>query len=99
MLWHMLRGMDQHDLKRRRASRSQPRRREFPVGSFVVRGRADIVEEVIAYVGECVRLNALYLGKNISTEIVIDLPLVARAATPADHEQAKRYALRWKEEK
>jgi hypothetical protein len=81
----------------RRRSVPPPRRREFPVGSFVVRGRADIVEEVIAYEGERVRLNALYLGKKISTEIVVSLPMVARAATPADHEQAKRYALRWKE--
>jgi len=69
------------------------------VGAIVVRGRADIVEEVIAYEGERVRLNALYLGKKNSTEIVIELPMQARAATPADHEQAKRYAARFEEKK
>lgn len=87
--------------RRVRGSVPPPSRREFPVGSHVVRGRGCIVEEVIRYEGERVRLNALYLGKKISTEIVIELPMQARAATPADHEQAKRYAERFteKEEK
>lgn len=69
-------------------------------GDVVARGRADIVEEILetpATGGGRWHLRALYFGKKFSTEIILDDMADARAATPADHEQARAYAARFKE--
>lgn len=91
-------------------------------GDVVVRGRADLVEEILGLPGDpaccycsdfnsaglpCLpgkcpnvprwHLRALYLGKAFSTEIMLDDMSDARAATPADHKQARAYADRFKE--
>lgn len=64
----------------------------FAVGDHVVSGRPDIVEEVVGRDGERWQLKSLYLGASCVTDITVDSVDDYRAATPADHEQARKYA-------
>ncbi len=64
-------------------------------GAVVVRGRADIVSRVVSVRKDGrIVTDDLYLGRQFATRSTND-PGGYRKATPADHEQAKRYAARF----
>lgn len=80
----------QFDMAMIRVRRIQPR--PFTVGDVVVRGRPDLVEEILDINERGYYCRALYLGKRFATDVVYEHLDDARLATPEDHEQARAYA-------